>query len=90
MLHDFDASVPGIWVGERSPGPAGVVGFYGEWQPARHQLLLSTAPWCILLRLLSAHTRVSLAHADLNINPLFVTNHSIQGWKVHRAKNMPS
>jgi len=89
VLRDFDVPVPGGWVGERSPGLAGVVGFYGEWQPARCQMFLSTAPWCVLLRPLLAQSRVSFAHADLNINPLFVANHSIQGWKVHRTKNIP-
>lgn len=35
MLHDFDAPIPGSWVGEKIPGPAGVVGFYGKWQSVR-------------------------------------------------------
>lgn len=88
VLHD--SAAPGVWVGERSPGPAGVVGFYGERQPARCQTLLSTAPRHIHLRLQLAHTRVSSAPTDLNKNPLFVANHSIQGWKVHGTKNIPS
>lgn len=49
----------------------------------------STAPWCILLKLLSARTGVSLVPAGFNINPLSVANHFIQGWKVHRAENIP-
>lgn len=83
VLHDL--YVPGVWVGERSPGPAGVVGFYGQWQPNPPQH--STAHPSEA----TAGTHQSFISSHwFKWNPLFVANHSIQGWKVHRTKNKPS